>query len=344
MRRAARITWRYVLPVAVAICVGWYFYKKLDQPGLWNGNVIPGVQWLLAAAVVYLVAYTVWVLYFVILLNDQGAHAPTATGLRAYFISQMGKYVPGKILVIVIRVGMLKGIGITRTAVGIAAMYESLVWVGAGALVGIILLPDALWQGLRTQAAAQGNDLPSIHRAWLILPVVLAPVGLVGLNRFVNRVNRWRKGADAKQLPRVHLHMVLFGLLFDSFGWFLLGGCLMLTLTGMQPNTPLTADEYWNLVSINAIAYVLGFVAFFMPAGIGVRDMALQLLLAVELHARLNLPAGQADGLAAILAVWFRVMGTVVELVTAGILYVFAPSAARRALREEVDHSEDTDE
>jgi uncharacterized protein YjeT (DUF2065 family) len=97
-------------------------------------------------------------------------------------------------------------------------------------------------------------------------------------------------------------------------------------------------------VSINAIAYVLGFIAFFMPAGIGVRDMALQLLLAVELQARLNLPAGQADGLAAILAVWFRVLGTVVELVTAGILYVFAPSAARRALREEVDHSEDPDE
>lgn len=335
MRRAARIAWRYVLPVAVAICVGWYFYKKLDQPGLWNANLVPGPQWLLAAALVYLVAYTVWGLYYVILLNDQGAHAPTATGLRAYFISQMGKYVPGKILVIVIRVGMLKGIGITRTAVGIAAMYESLVWVGAGAIVGIILLPDALWQGLRSQAAAQGNQLPDIHRAWLILPVALAPIGLVGLNRFVNRVNRWRKGADARQLPRVHLHMVLFGLVFDSFGWFVLGGCLLLVLAGLQPGAPLSAAEYWNLVSINAIAYVLGFVAFFMPAGFGVRDLALQMLLAVELQARLNLPAGQVDGLAAILAVWFRVLGTVVELIMAGILYVFAPSAARRAVREE---------
>jgi len=336
MRRAVRITWTYVLPVAVAVCVGWYFYKKLDQPGLWNANLVPRLQWLIPAGLVYLIAYTVWGLYYVILLNDQGAHAPTATGLRAYFISQMGKYVPGKILVIVIRVGMLRGIGITRTAVAITAMYESLVWVGAGALVGIALLPDSLWQGLQARAQSEGKALPDIHRAWLIVPVALAPIGLVGLNRFVNRVNRWRKGAKAKQYPRVKLHMVVFGLVFDAIGWLVLGGCLTLTLVGLQPDAPVTAAEYWNLVSINAIAYVLGFVAFFMPAGIGVRDLALQFLLAVELQARLNLPAADANALGALLAVWFRLLGTVAEIVMAGILYRFAPSATRRALREEV--------
>jgi hypothetical protein len=336
MRRLGTIAWKYALPILVAVFVGWYFYKKLDQPGLWNGPLVPEVRWLLPAAAVYLVAYFVWGLYYVILLNNQGAHAPTGTGLRAYFVSQMGKYVPGKILVIVIRVGMLKGIGITRTAVAITAMFESMVWIGAGALVGIVLLPDVLWRGFQAQAAAQGGGLPNIHRAWLILPVALAPIGLVGLNRFVNRVNRWRKGANAKQYPRVKLHMVVFGLVFDAVGWLVLGGCLTLTLVGLQPNAPLTADAYWNLVSINGIAYVLGFVAFFMPAGIGVRDLALQFLLAVELKARLNLPAADSDALAAILAVWFRLLGTTAELLMAGALYYFAPSAARRALRDEV--------
>ncbi|MBO0699174.1 MAG: flippase-like domain-containing protein, partial [Zavarzinella sp.] len=202
MRRLLRFTWKFGVPLLVAAAVGWYFYTKLAQPGLWS-SVTPRVGWLLPAAVVYLVAYTVWGLYYVILLNNQGAHASAATGLRAYFISQMGKYVPGKLLVIVIRIGMLGNIGISRTAVGITAMYESLVWVGAGALVGIVLLPELLWEGLRLQLQARGRDLPPFHRAWLILPVVLAPIGLVGLNRFVNRVNRWRHGPDARQLPRV---------------------------------------------------------------------------------------------------------------------------------------------
>ena len=49
------------------------------------------------------------------------------------------------------------------------------------------------------------------------------PVGLVGLNRFVNRVNRWRKGIHAKQYPRVKLHLVLGGLMQATIGWFILG-------------------------------------------------------------------------------------------------------------------------
>src|SRR6476659_9842546 len=95
MRRFLRYAWKFGVPAVVAAAVGWYFYTKLDQPSLWS-NVTPSVQWLLPAALVYLVAYTVWGLYYVILLNNQGAHAPAGTGLRAYFVSQAGKYVPGK--------------------------------------------------------------------------------------------------------------------------------------------------------------------------------------------------------------------------------------------------------
>ena len=215
-------------------------------------------------------------------------------------------------------------------------MYESLVWVGAGALVGIVLLPESLWQGLQSEAAVRGNALPDLHRAWLILPVGLAPIGLVGLNRFVNRVNRWRKGRTRSNSRGCKLHMVVLGLAFDALGWFILGGCLLLVLAGLRPNAPPTADEYWNLVSINGIAYVLGFVAFFMPAGIGVRDMALQLLLAVELQGPARPRHGEPPtDWPPYLAVWFRLLGTTAELSMAGLLYRFAPAADRAALRAE---------
>jgi hypothetical protein len=81
---------------------------------------------------------------------------------------------------------------------------------------------------------------------------------------------------------------------------------------------------------------VLGFVAFFMPAGFGVRDLALQLLLAVELRARLGQSPAEADGVAALLAVWYRLLGTVAEMGMAAILYRFAPPAARAAIAEAV--------
>jgi hypothetical protein len=85
----------------------------------------------------------------------------------------------------------------------------------------------------------------------------------------------------------------------------------------------------------------MGFVAFFMPSGIGVRDIALQVLLAVELRSRVG-PDGYAiaDGVATIVALLFRLIGTLAELIIAGLMWRFAPPAARAAVREEVEKIE----
>ncbi len=223
-----------------------------------------------------------------------------------------------------------------RTAVGITAIYESIVWAGSGALVGVLLLPESLWNGLLDEVRHRGGHPPDVNRYWLILPLAAASIGLVGLNRFVNRVNRWRRGANAHQFPRVKLHWVIAGLSWDSLGWLVMGLSLLLMLNGLHPSAfPFTLASYRDLISIAAIAYIFGFVAFFMPAGVGARDIALQLLLALELRAHVQ-PAIAADGLAAILAIVFRVVGTAAELITAGILYRFAPSDARAALRHDV--------
>jgi len=338
MRRYARLAWKFGFPLLVAAAVGWYFYDKLSQPALWAGGFQFRYEWLLPAAIIYLIAYAVWGRYFVTLLRNQGATVSTATGMRSYFISQTGKYLPGKVMVIVIRIAMLGNIGISRTAVGIVAAYESIVWAGSGALVGIVLLPEELWDGLRHELRQRGGDLPEFHRYWLILPMVIAPIGLVGLNRFVNRINRWRYGPDARQLPRVKLHMVIFGLAWDSLGWLIIGLCLLFTMHGLLPGAkPLESNDALDLISIASIAYVMGFVAFFMPAGVGVRDVALQLLLAVQMRAHIGpgVAAEQIDGLAAIIAIVFRLLGTLSELIVAGIMFRFAPSAAKAALHRE---------
>jgi glycosyltransferase 2 family protein len=331
----AKKAWKYGVPPLVACFVGYYFYDKLRRPELWAGAFHLRFEWLLPSALLYLLAYTVWGRYYVTLLRNQGATVSTATGLRAYFISQLGKYVPGKFFVIVIRIAMLGKIGISRTAVGITAMFESIVWAGSGAMVGVLLLPSSLWDGLREGLRAQGGDLPNLHRMWLILPLAIAPIVLVGLNRFVNRLNRWRKGADAAQLPRVKLHMVCYGLVFDAIGWLILGGSLMMAVNGLLGQAlPFSFDGYLDVVSISSIAFVSGFVAFFMPGGLGVRDIALQLLLAVELRVQMgDQNALVADGLAAIVAIVFRLLGTIAEIIIAGILYRLAPSDAKAAMQ-----------
>jgi glycosyltransferase 2 family protein len=320
--------YRYVLPPLVAAAVGWYFYTKLSSPELWANTFQVRVEWLVPSAFLYLLAHAIWGTNSVILLWNQGAHVRWLTGLRAYYISQFGKYVPGKVWVLVLRVGMLGNIGISRTAVGITATYEALTAMAAGAMVGVLLLP--------TLSAAQ-SGLNGFSMYW-VAPIALVPIGLVGLNRFVNRVNRWRKGHDAPQFPRVKLHLVLFGLLLTSVGWFLMGISLWCALRGLGLDSyPLTWDNYLHLTSINAIAYIIGFLAFFMPAGAGVREFALQTILALELQQVLS--PGAAGGLAAVAALVLRLIWTTAELVAAGLLYWLAPTHPPLAIGLEAENA-----
>ena len=95
-----------------------------------------------------------------------------------------------------------------------------------------------------------------------------------------------------------------------------------MTLRGLRADPdPFTWDTYLHLTSINALAYVIGFVAFFMPAGAGFRELALQTLLALEL--RRDMEPAAAAALAAVTAIVLRLIWTTAELTAAGLLYRF---------------------
>ncbi|HVK14090.1 MAG TPA: lysylphosphatidylglycerol synthase transmembrane domain-containing protein [Gemmataceae bacterium] len=316
-RRYGIVFYRYVLPLVIVGAIGWYFFDKLNNPKLWTNTFTVHAEWLLLSAGLYLAAHAIWGTNSVLLLWNQGAHVGWLTGVRAYYISQFGKYVPGKVWVLVLRVGMLGNIGISRTAVGVTATYEALTAMAAGALVGTLLLPTL---------SADQSGLNGVSLYW-VAPIALVPIGLVGLNRFVNRVNRWRIGHDAPQLPRVKLHVVLFGLVLTSGGWFVMGASLWCTLRGLGLDAyPLTGPAYLHLTCINAIAYVAGFLALPVPAGGGVREFALQKLLTLELAAVLAPGTGSIEGLAAVAALVLRLVWTTAEMAAAGLLYWLAPT------------------
>ena len=55
--------------------------------------------------------------------------------LRAYLVSHLGKYVPGKAMVVVMRAGMVVPFGARASTAAIATFYETLVMMAAGGLV-----------------------------------------------------------------------------------------------------------------------------------------------------------------------------------------------------------------
>ena len=294
-----------VLPVIMALAIGWYFYKILSKPELRETSFSLRVEWLLPAALLYLAAHSIWGCFWITLLRNQGVHVSYPLGLRGYFVSQYGKYIPGKIWVIFIRMAMLSRVGANRTIVGITATYEALISMGSGAMIGVLLLP---------LVGAETLGLGDIT-FWL-LPVAVLPLGLGLLNRLIVRRANQKRSPGSPLIPRVPMILLLRGLLQASLGWALMGLSLWMTIQGLQPETTsLDGELFLRLMSINCLAYVLGFVAIFMPAGGGVREIAMQTLLALEFKQAMG--EAPAAVFAAVVSLVIRLIWTIAELVLA---------------------------
>ena len=291
-------TAKILLAVLLLAFVARNFSQILGQVD-WAALPAPKPLFVLAAGLLYLLCHTIWGTYWVQLLRAQGVVVPWWIGQRAYFISQLGKYVPGKALVVLLRVSLMRGQNAKPTVVIVTGVYETLTSMAAGAILGAVLLPAS---GL--------IDALSVNQRYGLFGLALLPLGLLGLNRLARRIVR--KYAPAMNLPLPSLWFLLRGLALDSLGWC----CLALSLwcvhsAWSETAVLLTADRFTQSLGGVCVAYVIGFVVLVAPGGIGAREWALALVLATQL--------GDA-GFAAVLALMLRVIWTSAELTYALVL------------------------
>jgi hypothetical protein len=318
-RRLAAVLFKIVLPAVIIAVVGWQFFLILRRPELREFEFAFRVEWLIPAALLYLVCHSIWASFWVSLLHSQGFHASWATGLRAYFVSQYGKYIPGKVWVIVIRVVMLGATTKDKAIVAVTATYEAVTAMAAGAILGAILLPLLAIE-----------VLPIKGQAYILIGIAAIPIGIGLLHQLIVRIARKRMGPDAPPLPNMNLLLLVRGLLQTSVGWCLLGLSVWMVMQAVRPATvALTLDDWLRVTAINCLSYVLGFIIMVAPAGGGVREWVLKELLPREFA---GLPEAVAQGLAVIVALLVRLFWTTAEFIFAVTLYKLIPGAHRPSL------------
>lgn len=301
-----------LLAAAILVAVGIQFARILRQPAL---NPYPfdlRVGYLIPAGVLYLLAHCCWGSFWVRLLRSQGVNVSLILGLRAYFVSQYGKYIPGKVWVVGIRVAMLGGDGRTKLAVGVTATYETLTSMAAGALLAAALLP-------------QLGVLPpeiSPNVGWVI-GLALLPLALAVLNQLAARRVARQRGPDGQKLPSPPLGLMAQGMVHGVAGWALLGACVSLGVAAVAPGDPgwQPTEHYLADVGAMAVAYVSGFFVLVAPGGLGVRELLLQATLGPRFAAEQGPEV--AAGLAVVIALVLRFAWTLAEVMAAVGLYVF---------------------
>jgi hypothetical protein len=300
-----------LLAVVILAAVGWMYAGWLADPRLAQRTSLR-IGYLIPAGMLYLACHTLWGTFWWQLLRGQGVAVSWSTGVRAYFVSQIGKYVPGKAWVLVLRVFLLRGSDARPAVVLVTGVYETLTNMAAGAVLGVCLLP---WSGL-------ADGLNELQRYGLF-GLALMPLALLGLNRLVRRVATKYRGPDASPVPVPSLRLLAQGMAQATVGWCLLGLSLWLTTCGLCAEPPpLTTSTLLQDLSGVSLAYVIGFVVLVSPAGMGAREWALQTVL--ERQLAVSEPA--AGPVAAAVALALRVVWTAFEVVCMTGLWFWRPS------------------
>lgn len=302
------IVWRVakvVLAMLIIGGVGWQFAKVLQRPELWERPLRLDPWWLALAAMLYAAAFSCWGGFWVRLLYRLGQPLPLVSAARAYFVSQLGKYVPGKAVAVLMRVAMARSAGVRTGVAAITATYETLTTIAAGAIIAAVLFPL-----LDSNQSAMG------WKALGLLAIAGIPILPGVFNRVAARAARPFLAADAAPLPRLGFSSLLGGLLQTSLGWICLGTSLLALLKGLD-----AGDDHGELPLLTCIAYVsLSYVAGFLtlpaPGGLGVREAILQQLLAGQFASRLG--EASAETFAVVVVLLLRLTWTITELVLAG--------------------------
>ena len=236
-----------------------------------------------------------------LLAMDQ--RAPFFATSWAYFYGGLGKYFPGKAMVIVLRLDALKDYDFKKMVTAITIFMETLTMMAVGgalAAVCLILL-NLDWR----------LTLLSIGLLFAMFLPTLPPI----LRTIIAKLQR---GVSAETLRewtnRIHFGLVLKGWVAMVFTWLLFGLSLLCILRGLPIAESLETD--WSRLMLSslgacALAVVLGFVSL-LPGGAGVREVVLSTILAPIV--------GPAAALCA--AIWLRITWLATELAVVAVLAV----------------------
>ena len=255
------------LLAAVVAAFAWALAGKWDQVVTEMRDQNPLV--LLGSLVLCLLAVLMSFLIWRGTLAVLGSPVRVRPASRMFFVAQLGKYLPGSVWPVVVQMRLGKENGIQRQRMALAFLLTLGLSVLVGLLVGVAALP-ALVQ-------AEGR---SVLFGLLLLPVLLALLVPQVLNGLLNRGLRLlrRPPLDQPFSGRDMARGVAWTLAF----WVVFGLHVWLLSVGLGASAGETLP-----VAIGgfAVAFSIGPLLVVLPAGAGVREAVLVVLLGSVLTA-----------------------------------------------------------
>jgi hypothetical protein len=255
----------WILAVAVVAIVG----KDLGRGVLaLRSHPLPhSPNWGLIAlsGVVFLSGHAVLVQTWRSMLACWDARLPYWSAARVWSVSNLARYLPGKVWNIGAMGAMSKQLGVSPVAASGSAILSTLVNLLAGVVVALIS-----GRALLERTSAGSGTIAAVIAVLASLALLLAPMLMPRVAALVGRMVG--RPVEATLPARA----VIYALIGNLIAWLLYGAAFELFTGGLLG--PLTGG-YGEYLAAYTISYILGYLALFAPAGIGVREGAMATVL-----------------------------------------------------------------
>lgn len=267
--------------------------------------------WLIAGGVLYLAGMAPAALFWHLVLRALGQPSRFWATFRAYSIGHLGKYVPGKAMVVVIRTGLVCSEEVSAAVAAVSVFVETLTMMAAGSFLSAAIL--AIWyrdRGLPWYVSAGAVGLMIVSGLPTLPPLFRLLVRLAGVGRSCPETQ--------EKLRALGYGTLLAGWGLMGIMWILWGLSYWATLRAMGVHAAAPIGELPVYTLTVSLATVAGFIAVVMPAGAGIREAVLAELIIPYLASLVPKPQLIAWASAIVLrVVW---LGT--ELVASLALYL----------------------
>jgi glycosyltransferase 2 family protein len=263
-----------------------------------------GWEWIGAATVLILITYALLIEGWRRVLGAWDSHLPYTQAARIWFLSNLGKYVPGNIWSLTAMGVMARERGVSAIAAAGSSVIMQMVSLATGTAIVMVTGAKLLGQPLLVGAA-----------------VLLLVVILLSAPKFLPPMAAWAGSIVGRDIapPFVPATSIWTAAVASTLSWLFYGVAFQLFVRGLLGSAP---GEISSYIAVYTAAYILGFISPIAPAGLGVREFTLAAFMT-----QLGL-ANEAD--AALVAIAARLWLTLVELVPSG-LYI-ATGATRKPL------------
>ena len=256
-----------VLQVGFALAVTWYAGRKLAER--WSeveqvDTVIdPQWRWIVPASVIVLCTYLLLVHVWVAHLRAWGIRLSFLTAARMWFISNLGRYVPGKVWGIGTLVVMAQRRNLSPVATVGSSVLVMLIGIVSGIAVVLVTGAGAA-QVLLDQRGVQAPTWAVPAAALVAIGgLAIAPILLPAMARTVARATNREPILPA--LPSVAVWSAALG---TALSWILYGVAFQLFSMGMTGEARGAPASY---IAVYTASYLVGLVSP-TPAGAGVRE------------------------------------------------------------------------